>query len=31
MHPIPSNESGKLPYLLERLNEAGIDPDDMDG
>lgn len=31
MHPIPSNDSGKLPYLLERLNEAGIDPDDMTG
>jgi SNF2 family DNA or RNA helicase len=31
MHPIPSNESGKLPYLLDRLAEAGIDPDDMVG
>jgi SNF2 family DNA or RNA helicase len=30
-HPIPSNESGKLPYLLERLEEAGIDPDDPAG
>jgi SNF2 family DNA or RNA helicase len=30
-HPIPSNESGKLQYLLERLNENGIDPDDPSG
>lgn len=31
LHPIPSNESGKLAYLLERLNEVGIDPEDMTG
>lgn len=30
-HPVPSAESGKLPYLFERLQEAGIDPDDMSG
>jgi SNF2 family DNA or RNA helicase len=27
----PSSESGKLPFLLERLAENGIDPDDMEG
>jgi SNF2 family DNA or RNA helicase len=31
LHPIPSSDSGKLPYLWERLNEAGIDPDDPSG
>jgi SNF2 family DNA or RNA helicase len=31
MHPIPSTDSGKLPYLLERLNEAGIDAEDPSG
>jgi SNF2 family DNA or RNA helicase len=31
MHPVPSAESGKLEYLLERLAEAGIDPDDPSG
>jgi SNF2 family DNA or RNA helicase len=31
LHPVPTTESGKLPYLLERLEEAGIDPDDPAG
>jgi SNF2 family DNA or RNA helicase len=30
-HVIPSEESGKLPYLLDKLAENGIDPDDMEG
>jgi SNF2 family DNA or RNA helicase len=30
-HPVPSNESGKLPYLMERLAEVGIDPEDPSG
>lgn len=30
-HLYPSMESGKLPYLMERLAEAGIDPQDMSG
>lgn len=30
-HPLPSNDSGKLPYLMERLAEAGIDPSDPTG
>lgn len=30
-HPVPSNDSGKLPYLMERLAEAGIDPEDLTG
>lgn len=28
---LPTTESGKLPYLLERLQEVGIDPDDPSG
>jgi len=28
---IPQEDSGKLPYLLENLNELGIDPDDPEG
>jgi SNF2 family DNA or RNA helicase len=31
LRPIPSTDSGKLPYLVERLAEAGIDPEDMAG
>ena len=31
MHPVPSTDSGKLPYLLERLEEAGIDAKDPSG
>src|SRR5215831_238143 len=27
----PTEDSGKLPYLLDRLKESGIDPDDPDG
>jgi len=27
----PTEDSGKLPFLLDRLKEAGIDPDDPDG
>jgi SNF2 family DNA or RNA helicase len=32
-HPIPSSESGKLSYLMERLDEQGIsaDKDDQEG
>ena len=28
---VPTTESGKLPYLVERLNEVGIDPEDPGG
>jgi SNF2 family DNA or RNA helicase len=31
MHPVPSADSGKLQFLMERLAEAGIDPDDPSG
>jgi len=30
-HPQPSTDSGKLQYLMERLAEVGIDPDDPSG
>lgn len=30
-HVVPSEESGMLPYLMERLAENGIDPDDPEG
>ena len=28
---VPTTDSGKLPYLRERLAEVGIDPDDLEG
>jgi len=31
LHPVPSSDSGKLPYLVDRLAEVGIDPDDPAG
>jgi len=31
LHPVPSSDSGKLPYLVERLAEVGIDPEDPAG